>query len=169
MAKTKFDTSQSKLAKLMGVSTKAVLDARVTGKLPEGICYEQRGTRYFYNEELSRKHWLENSSPGYSNIGKIDLPKNATITAVKTAVARVDLQKKTIELSQLRGQLVETKVIYSDLFEFGQKVRQRIQAIPARVVDDLLAAKSRVDAMKILNDAISDSLSDLSDIEKFQP
>lgn len=166
MAKTRFDISQTAMAKLFGVTPKAVQDALKTGKLTEGVSYLSRGGRYYFDAEKAKEEWIGNSTERKI---KFDLDENSTLNDVKKALARTELEKKTIELAKLRGELVEASQVYSDLFEFGQKVRQRIQAVPKRIVDDLLAADSRVDAMRLLTDAISDALSDLSDVSKFKP
>lgn len=164
--------STPELAAIFGVSREAISEARRRGQLTEGRSFTKRGRLYRWDVVEARKEWNSNVT-GHGNgrtIGEAgqEKPNGTSIAAIKKAQAVVDLEKKKIELDRLKGTLVEKDSVYKELFEFGQKVRQRMQAIPARIVDDVLAAASRTEALRIIADAIDDGLTDLADADNLK-
>jgi len=61
-----------------------------------------------------------------------------------------------------QGVYVERDKVYSQLFEFGKHLRVALQSIPNRVVDNMLAARSRNEAFNILSEAINETLEQLT-------
>jgi biotin operon repressor len=61
-----------------------------------------------------------------------------------------------------QGLYVEKEKVYSQLTEFGQIVRGRLQAIPNRVIDNILSAKTRNEAQLLLVTAIDEALESLT-------
>lgn len=61
-----------------------------------------------------------------------------------------------------QGLYVEKEKVYSKLFEFGQQVRSQLQAIPNRVIDNILSAKTRNEAQILLITAIDEALDSLT-------
>ncbi len=76
----------------------------------------------------------------------------------KAKIAEVDYKKRI-------GELVVKADVYKALFAFGQELRTQFQAIPDRVVDNMLAASNRNEAHNILYEAITVVLENLSDID----
>lgn len=76
----------------------------------------------------------------------------------KAKIAEVDYKKRI-------GELVVKADVYKALFAFGQELRTQFQAIPDRVVDNMLAASNRNEAHNILYEAITVVLEYLSDID----
>lgn len=76
----------------------------------------------------------------------------------KAKIAEVDYKKRI-------GELVMKADVYKALFAFGQELRTQFQAIPDRVVDNMLAASNRNEAHNILYEAITVVLENLSDID----
>lgn len=76
----------------------------------------------------------------------------------KAKIAELDYKKRT-------GDLVAKDEVYKALFAFGQELRTQFQAIPDRVVDNMLAASSRNEAHIILYEAITKVLENLADID----
>ena len=76
----------------------------------------------------------------------------------KAKIAEIDYKKKI-------GELVSKDDVYKSLFTFGQELRTQFQAIPDRVVDNMLAASSRNEAHIILYEAITKVLENLADID----
>lgn len=76
----------------------------------------------------------------------------------KAKIAELDYKKRI-------GDLVAKDEVYKSLFAFGQELRTQFQAIPDRVVDNMLAASSRNEAHIILYEAITKVLENLADIE----
>jgi len=59
---------------------------------------------------------------------------------------------------------VEKRAVYAELFEMGQVLREKIQAVPDRVIDLILAQPSRTEAHNVLVDALRDVLNEMSKI-----
>lgn len=76
----------------------------------------------------------------------------------KAKIAELDYKKRI-------GDLVAKDEVYKALFAFGQELRTQFQAIPDRVVDNMLAASSRNEAHIILYEAITKVLENLADID----
>lgn len=57
-----------------------------------------------------------------------------------------------------QGVYVEKAKVYSTLFNFGQSLRVAFQAIPDRIVDRVLSAKTRTEAHSIILSAIDEAL-----------
>lgn len=70
-----------------------------------------------------------------------------------------------INLEKLRGNLISSSEVYKALFEFGNRLRKDIQAVPEQIVDALLASASREEAICILQDAYDDALRSLASAE----
>jgi hypothetical protein len=74
--------------------------------------------------------------------------------------------KLELEYKEKVGSLIEKSKVYRALYEIGQEMRAAFQALPDRVVDDMLAAPSRNHAHQVLFNAIADELEKLSSAEK---
>lgn len=86
-----------------------------------------------------------------------------TPTAViRNQQAQIQLRKSAIELQQLQGTLVKKDDVYRALFEFGNLIKSRLLAIPATIVDEVLAADTRTKALRVLDDAIREALDELA-------
>ena len=64
------------------------------------------------------------------------------------------------------GLYVEKEKVYHELFRFGVQIRNALQAIPDRHIDNILASDSRALAHQILLNAIHEVLGKLSDLPK---
>ena len=87
-----------------------------------------------------------------------------SLAELKRQTAEIRLHREALELKQKRGELVDKQKVYRALFSAGQEARTAFQAIPDRVIDDVLAAKTRNEAHGILFNAIADTLEMLSEI-----
>lgn len=91
-------------------------------------------------------------------------PGGKSLAEIKRQAAEVKLHISAIELKEKKGQLVDKDKVYKALFAAGQEVRTAFQAVPDRVIDDILAAKTRNEAHSVLFNAIADTLETLSEI-----
>jgi hypothetical protein len=81
----------------------------------------------------------------------------------RTAKAVFEAKNAELDYKERLGELVSKKSVYNALYGFGQQIRDAVQSIPNRVIDDILAAPSRVDAHNILKKAIDEALVKLSE------
>lgn len=87
-----------------------------------------------------------------------------SLADIKRQTAEVKLHLSALDLKEKRGELVNKDKVYKALFAAGQEVRSAMQAIPDRVIDDILSAKTRNEAHAVLFNAIADALEMLSEI-----
>jgi hypothetical protein len=173
-------------ARQMGVSDVAVAKAIRTGKITEGIDYTNP-KRPKVDPELAAKSWGRNFNPidGRTNpafaekLEKIAIeeeaappPKqnasfvdvepavstNSSIAKIKQQHEMVKLQSAALDLKIKKGEYVRKSEVYRELFAAGQELRVQFQAIPDKCIDDLLAAGTRGEALRILQAHIADAL-----------
>jgi hypothetical protein len=91
--------------------------------------------------------------------------KLSALTGPEVRVAKEAAQtlKLEIEIAQMRNQLIDKDEAYAEMYAFGQRVRQRLEAIPKRIVDNIMAEDDRVEVQRMLRDAIDDALLSLTD------
>ena len=88
-----------------------------------------------------------------------------TLVAAKKAQAVYIAKIKELEYKRMAGTLVEKDKVYRSLFAFGQELRNAFQALPDRIIDEVLATGNRNEAHKILYDSIADVLDKLSGMD----
>lgn len=172
-------------ARSVGKSDTAVHKAIKSGKIVNGYVVDAHGKRKI-DPDIATAEWDLHKDPSYqrtykngkSNLDDIEAPKAlapnsvAAITSggkksladLKRDTAEVKLHIAAIELKEKKQQLVDKDKVYKALFAAGQEVRTTFQAIPDRVIDDILAAPTRNDAHSVLFNAIADALDQLSEV-----
>ena len=98
--------------------------------------------------------------------GSTDGESGRSLAEIKRQTAEVRLRLDALELKERMGQLVDKDAVYRALFAAGQEVRTALQAIPDRVIDDVLAARSRNESHQVLYNAIADALEMLNEISE---
>lgn len=63
-----------------------------------------------------------------------------------------------------QGLYVEKENVYKQLYEFGKQIRIEFESMPDRIIDSILAAKSRHEGHTIMINAIQDVLNRLTNI-----
>lgn len=172
-------------ARYMGVSDTAVRKGIARGDIPEAAIDRTDPKRPKIIPAIANAHWKQNHNPSYAHNApqlerklqgapqppagdtepKLEAGGNATLQAAKRAKAVYDAKLAELEYRQKSGELVKKDDVYRGLFAFGQEIRARMQAIPDRVIDDVLACENRNKAHLLLYNAISDALDELSNID----
>lgn len=80
--------------------------------------------------------------------------------------AEVQLQMAALELKERKGQLVDKSRVYRSLFEVGQEIRTSVLSVPDKTIDNILAAPTRNEAYTILQAALTDALTQLSELKE---
>lgn len=94
----------------------------------------------------------------------LDKYEGITIAEARRLRAIADAETARLQADKLKGELVEKRAVYAELFEMGQVLREKIQAVPDRVIDLLLSQPSRTEAHNVLADALRDVLNEMSKI-----
>lgn len=151
------------------------------GKILPSAIERFKGKNYL-NRELALEQWRAN----WSGLGNASPKLTAALQADNDGVMGEDeaMRHKTLvtkardadtvyksQLTKLKydkeaGLVVNKQAVQIALFEFGREIRSDLTAIPARIVDYILAAKSRHEALQIMEKAIHEALTKLSDIDK---
>lgn len=80
--------------------------------------------------------------------------------------AEVQLQISALELKERKGQLVDKDKVYRALFEVGQEIRTSVMSVPDKTLDNILAAPTRSHAYNVLYAALTDALTQLSNLKE---
>lgn len=178
-------------ARRKGCSDTAVHKAIAAGKIVNGVIGEGRGKKI--NQTIADAEWEANSDTTNERVtrsgkalhepnekhkpqkpktdkaaeaAKVQPQADTSLAAAKRAQAVYKAKILELDMKQRQGQLVDRDQVYKSLFVAGQEVRSSLQAIPDRVIDNILAARTRNEAHKLLADAIADALEQLSGLDK---
>lgn len=173
MANTQQQTTtvtQTEYARMKGVSHTAVKHAIQTGRLTKSVIYLQNGTKRI-DPKIADKEWVENTDPrhwraNYSTKGgskatavdKDGAADNGTLANAKKALAVYKAKLAELEYKEKEGSLVDKKMVYDTLFKWGKELREKLLAIPDRVTDGMISAKTRNEAFTLLYDELAETL-----------
>jgi excisionase family DNA binding protein len=115
--------------------------------------------RYIAPSDNSKPVPIEQEQP------KEESEQVPTMVSFKITKLRIDTELKKIELAKAKNVLVEKAMVNQKLQKMGTEIRQAFQLIPAQVIDDVMAAKTRIEALDILVRSIERTLMDLSELE----
>lgn len=166
-------------ARRRGCSEANVRKACDLGHIAKGVAYDPAtNKRIGIYPDIADQEWAANRNPDRTTNTKLienleaaggRIPDKASDTATynRAKLAKVALEAKLLELKYQTelGNLVEKSKVDREMFAFGQMVREAMLAIPNRVVDHLMAAPTRLDAVTLLTDAINEALTRLSEYD----
>lgn len=115
---------------------------------------EQNATEFqetSYNDEIDDV--LENLKISHTMSLKTSTEINAIFLAVKNK----------IEILEKKKELVRKADVDRVLFAYASQLKKELMALPARIIDDIRAAPSKVDAINIFNQAMNDILKRFSE------
>lgn len=155
-----------------GVSHTAVNRAIESGRLVKGFRVLANGRKEII-PSIADKEWASNTNPDhwaskYSTAGgrtakEVDpeetkAARSSTLNQAKQAQAVFAAKLSELEYKKKAGQLVEKEKVYKTLFDFGKELRNDLLAIPDRIIDDILGAPNRMDALTLLYDELANVL-----------
>jgi hypothetical protein len=85
-----------------------------------------------------------------------------TATQVRIAADTTKVLKAEIELAQSQNDLVRREDVYTELYTFGKMIRNRLEGVPVRVVDGVMAATDRVEVIRLITEEIDAALTALT-------
>jgi len=167
--------SLRKYAAIVGVSHTAVAKAVKAGHIVKG--WDTVAKKIIVEE--ANKEWGNNANQKSTNnaqgnakeLTDISFTKslttgqdyNQTGESISFQEARRRKEVYNAELSRIlalkeQGVYVEKQKVYSQLFDFAKQLRNSLQTIPDRIIDNLIASKTRHEAHSLLLNAINESL-----------
>lgn len=170
------------MAKRLGITRQSMSEMIANGRIRKRSYDVTKSGRYKIDPVLAMEDISENSDspPAPSSSKKPDPspapdipaaelqepPEMQTATLASLAEMRrkkiaVSIKKDLMEMRIREGELVEKERVFSALYDFGQSIRQNLQVIPNKVVDDVMACRTRNEAHRIIADAIDEALADL--------
>jgi hypothetical protein len=108
------------------------------------------------------QEWLENISQ--IPVEEIKLNPADTIAEAERKKTIIHAQRELLKLKTESGELVSKKAVDREGFEFGKEIRINMQAIPDRIIDQLITL-DRSAAHRLLLDSINEALTKLSEME----
>lgn len=161
-------------AKQLGLkSHNSIIEAMDSGVIKKGIYVHPRNNHRKILPDIALKEWNAYHNDGEAPDGEANDSKkkrgggkssNSTLTEVRVQQGKVKLQMEALKLRKMKGELVEKELVYEQLFQFGRQIKDNIMVIPDRVIDEIIAAKSRTQASEILTNALADALASLADV-----
>lgn len=190
MAKTE-KISIREFAKRLGITDSAVHRARKDGVFSKGESTRKWGKRKLpcmvwpvaKEEYFSNGRGIHAAAYGQSQDAKIksnikvdesEVPSESTpighnLTSIQRAKLHYEVfraKKVELEYREKLGELVNKEQVYQELFSAGKLLRDAVMNIPEAVVDDLLAARSRAEALELLTTRLADALRSLAELGK---
>lgn len=165
-------------ARRLGVSRQAVAQYIKKGQISNGKVMGDDGfwkiIESVAREELGQNVDQTSHAPAnkLKSLGKEAIPKQGaqgdpndptSMMGLKKQQIYVKVQKDLAELRKMQGQLVDREKVMAAQFAFGKLIRDALMAVPDRVVDDVLASRSRGQALRLISEAIEDALRQLAD------
>ncbi|MFA7616925.1 MAG: hypothetical protein WCY16_10135 [Weeksellaceae bacterium] len=159
-------------AKLRGVSHVAVKKAIDTGKIVKG--YDLKKKKVIpsiadqeYGFEVSIKkinekikaQIFQKDLDAYSGVDVIEIQIQPDDTAPE-ADRKGKIIKAQLDLLKLKTQskeLINKEESYKEMFAYGKEIRMSLQAIPDRIIDELISLP-RNEAHRLLSECINESL-----------
>lgn len=134
----------NQLSKLTGVDRRTI-DRRLKGLAPQ-----KNGNRVkLYDAKIALKKIL---NPGGSGLD---------LTQEKARLSKLQADKVQLEVSKLRGELIEVKQVKEQAFNSGRRVRDRILNIPSRISHELAAETDPFKVEVLLTQALTEALLEL--------
>lgn len=170
--------SISEYARRCGVTRGAIQKAIKSGRITKGydlkakkIVAIEADKEYGFNTVIKKtnekiKHSVtQDRLEDLTNIpvSEITISANDFATDADRKMVIIKAQRELLKLKTESGELVNKDAVYKELFEFGKEVRMSLQAIPDRIIDQLITL-NRNEAHKLLTESINETLSKLSNI-----
>jgi hypothetical protein len=84
---------------------------------------------------------------------------------VRKKLEQVKLKSTLLDLKKKQGDLIPRAEVYKSLYEKADEIKLAFQAIPAQTIDNIMAARTRNEAMLILSEKIDEVLIKLSNTD----
>lgn len=160
-----------KFAGLCTVSEAAIRKAIKAGKFDKG--YKPKDKTFIVS--IALKEWEErHTHRRVQKPGLVDILAGAAKTPTEpgsntdndhmtvTEAVRLEkvylAKKRQAEWEEMSGKLVDKDAVFKALFEIGKEVKQTIEQIPDRCIDEIFACKDRNEAHILLSKFISEAL-----------
>lgn len=120
--------------------------------------------------EKPKKDVTVKNSEQKTDYSGINANKHESPATIKLEIEKVKLAKETLSLKEKEGELVSMREVQKALYEKGSDVKTKLQSIPARVVDNVMAAAlvSRNEVLNVLADAIDEELLKIGEVSDFK-
>lgn len=165
-----------KYAESKGVSHVRVIKAIQEGKIVKGVVVDDKGKKKI-NPAVADAEWREHFNPTKNTNPALLMTlgvapndgedkSNAVLQQAKVATIVYNAKKSELQYKREIGELVEREKVDKALFVVGKQLREALQRIPDRIIDELLSAPTRNDAHRILYDELEKILTEYSDLDK---
>lgn len=171
--------SISEYARICRVSRTAIQKAIKSGRINKGydsaikkIIVDEADKEYGYNAVIKKTNEKLNEKVSQerleelSNIPVSEIKLNSTDSANEAdrKLTIIKAQRDLLKLKTESGELVNRDAVYKELYEHGKEIRLSLQAIPDRIIDQVISLERNA-AHKMMSEAISEVLLKLSNVK----
>lgn len=177
--------SKREFARRIGVSDTAVRKAIKAGKIVKG--FDPEGGRESILFEIALREYSATHNPAKATLKRKPKPikskasksidpapapepeeagEGQTVIDFNTSRAKkmqYEAKIKRLEYEEKTGKLVDRESVYKGLFQIGKEFRNTMQALPDRVIDDIMASTTRNEGHAVLVKALNAALQEFSD------
>lgn len=164
----------SKAADAMGMTRAGLIRAVREGRVAS-YWEDPTNARVYVDPEAAAIELRDNNSGGAGGNqlrGKVRGKKDAeapapdsgtkSLLTLRARKLEIENAKAMHELRRTTGLTVDKAVVEAKLYTMGQEFRMKLQQLPANVVDDVMAAKTRNEAIIVMEDAVFAILEELA-------
>lgn len=174
-------------ARRIGCSHNAVYKAIKNGHISnKALKIDKNGRRRGINPDIADAEWSQTFDPNTARNPELlrhlmakaaegskltDRNRSKTVDSISKAKAQqveavYRAKLRELEYKEKAGILVNKDQVYKELFAVGRMLRSAMQSIPDRYIDEIIAAGSRNESHRILQEAIDDELQRLSELDE---
>jgi hypothetical protein len=124
-----------------------------------GIVYEEK------TERVEIKTKPKKNTETEDNDFDIIVSNTDNLVDVRKKLEQVKLKSTLLDLKKKQGDLIPRAEVYKSLYEKADEIKLAFQAIPAQTIDNIMAARTRNEAMLILSEKIDEVLIKLSNTD----
>jgi len=165
--------SQRKYAEMLGVSNNAISKAIQEGRIAKGwddiakkIIVPIANREYGYKYGAIVGEEMNPPTLGGRQDGPVTLNERTTYEEAVRLQAVFSAQDRALELNKKKGLLVAKSEVDKQMFVAGQEIRKALESMPDRVVDSIRASENRAAGIRIMQDAIFEILTKLSELNE---
>jgi len=116
-----------------------------------------------HDDDLDDENWED--TPYDELLLKVKIDPNMPYSEIVRRQAIIDAALSKKKLEEQEDILIRKELVEKALFAFGRELKKGLMGIPARIIDAVMTAPNKVEALNIMNEELTEVLSQYSDFE----
>lgn len=173
-------------ARRKGCDEKTIRDAIRRGYIVQGVVWPEGGKRQKIDADVADREWAEHFNPARARNHELAakltpsevappppsappssdglVPGGGSLLKAKTIKEVHAAKLLELKVKQQTGELVKKADVYRELYAYGAEVRRKLEAIPDRIVDEVMAATTRHQVKMIMAGEIEAVLTRITEL-----